>query len=178
MDDQKISDRLRLLKDEHGWTAQEMADAIGISRRTLESYMRRENAALPGLQPLALIAKHLGVSLDWLAGVGVEARLRDILLARVAAERASLPVLSNLIKTMEQGRPAPEAEFLATEIGSQAAQIADLMHEKVVTSVQMARLTKQFVTDAEGILLQRNAALRAEIERLTIELGPQAGSAE
>lgn len=178
MKDQSISDRLRLLKAEHGWTAQEMADAIGISRRTLESYMRRENAALPGLQPLALIAKHLGVSLDWLAGVGVEARLRDMLLARVAAERASLPVLLNLIKTIEQGKHVPEAEYLAAAIGAQAAQIADLMHEKVVTSPQLARLTKQFEANLEEVLREKNTALRAEIERLTKELGPRAASSE
>ena len=45
-----ISDRLRLFKEKKGLTAQAMADATGISRRTLESYMRRENPPLPGLE--------------------------------------------------------------------------------------------------------------------------------
>ncbi len=170
MTDKKISDRLRMLKDQHGWTAQQMADAVGMSRRTLESYMKRENAALPGLEALCQIARGLGVSLDWLAGVGEMARIRENLVARVSAERASLPVITTLISTLNQGKPAPEPEFLAIEVGAQAAQFADLMHQNVITSFRMAELLKGFETAAEDVLKQKNASLRAEIERLTQKL--------
>lgn len=170
MTDQKISDRLRALKDQQGWTAQQMADATGMSRRTLESYMKRENAALPGLEALCQISRGLGVSLDWLAGVGDMARLRDVLIARVSAERASLPVLTTLISTLNEGKPAPAAEFMAMQIGAQAAQLADGMHQSATTSVQMAEQVKRFEDATEGVLEQRTVALRDERDRLREEI--------
>lgn len=147
-----------------------MADAVGMFRLTLESYMKRENAALPGLEALCQIARGLGVSLDWLAGVGAMARIRESLVARVSAGRAALPVITTLITTLSQGKPAPEPEFLAIEIGAQAAQFADVMHQNIITSLQMAKLLKGFETAAEDVLKQKNAALRAEIDRLSKQL--------
>lgn len=166
MTDQKISDRLRALKDQQGWTAQQMADATGMSRRTLESYMKRENAAQPGLEALCQIARGLGVSLDWLAGVGDMARIRDVLIARVSAERASLPVLTTLISTLNDSKPAPAPEFMAMQIGAQAAQLADAMHQSAITSVQMAERMKSFEDEAEVTLRVERDRLREEIERL------------
>ena len=50
MDESSIASRLRRVKEQNGWTAGEMAALIGMSRRSLESYMRKENAPLPGVE--------------------------------------------------------------------------------------------------------------------------------
>lgn len=65
-DSATVSARLRELRENRRITTQIMSDATGIPKRTLESYMLRKNAALPGLEALKRLSVGLGVSLDWL----------------------------------------------------------------------------------------------------------------
>ncbi|MDT8857159.1 helix-turn-helix transcriptional regulator [Paracoccaceae bacterium Fryx2] len=61
-----VSFRLRSLRDRNGWTVADMAERTGIPKRTLDKYMLRSGASLPGFDALCLLSKGLGVSLDWL----------------------------------------------------------------------------------------------------------------
>lgn len=162
MNDQSISARLRLLKDQNGFTSQTMADAIGMSRRTLESYMRRENAPLPGIEALRQFAS-LGVSLDWLVCGENWAEIQAAMIVRVSAERASLAVFTNYLQAKDAGQTLPQPEFLALEVGTQAAQIASNYAKLGTTAVQMAVLLKQ--TEAQSI-----ESMRAKVQDLEQQL--------
>ena len=163
-----ISDRLRQLKEQNGWTAQEMADRIGMSRRTLESYMRREKAPQPGLEALKQIATGTLVSLDWLVLGDAHSRLSGVLLVRLAAERAALPVLTNLYESNRRKEPVPEPEYLAHEIGAQAAEKADFIIESGATSVQIAQLLGLSRSSFERTMKSKVADLRSQIEGLNL----------
>jgi transcriptional regulator with XRE-family HTH domain len=43
-----------------------MAERTGVPKRTLDKYMLRSDASLPGFDALCALSKGLGVSLDWL----------------------------------------------------------------------------------------------------------------
>jgi len=58
--------RLRDLRDRNGWTVADMAERTGIPKRTLDKYMLRVGASLPGFDALCALSRGLGVSLDWL----------------------------------------------------------------------------------------------------------------
>lgn len=57
-----------MLKLRRRLTVQEMADQCGISKGSLESYLRIEKPKLPGRTALVAIADNFGVSVDWLVG--------------------------------------------------------------------------------------------------------------
>lgn len=61
-----VAFRLRELRDRNGWTVADMAERTGIPKRTLDKYMLRVGASLPGLEALCSLSRGLGVSLDWL----------------------------------------------------------------------------------------------------------------
>lgn len=61
-----VAVRLRDLRDRNGWTVADMAERTGIPKRTLDKYMLREGASLPGFDALCALSRGLGVSLDWL----------------------------------------------------------------------------------------------------------------
>lgn len=166
MDADSIAGRLRQVKDQNGWTAGQMAEMIGISRRTLESYMRRENAPLPGVEALRQIALGLRVSLDWLVLGDVDAALGGVLLVRLAAERAALPTLKNLIEAQRRKEVTPEPEFLAQEIGGHAAELAEMLITSGLTMVQIAQFIRASNNAAEGSLRSKISKLRKQIEEL------------
>jgi transcriptional regulator with XRE-family HTH domain len=62
----QLSFRLRELRDRNNWTVADMAERTGIPKRTLDKYMLRTGASLPGFDALCSLSKGLGVSLDWL----------------------------------------------------------------------------------------------------------------
>lgn len=62
----QLSFRLRELRDRNNWTVADMAERTGIPKRTLDKYMLRSGASLPGLEALCALSRGLGVSLDWL----------------------------------------------------------------------------------------------------------------
>lgn len=61
-----LSFRLRGLRDRNSWTVADMAERTGIPKRTLDKYMLRNDASLPGFDALCALSRGLGVSLDWL----------------------------------------------------------------------------------------------------------------
>lgn len=166
MDESSIASRLRQVKDQNGWTAGEMADRIGMSRRSLESYMRKENAPLPGVEALKQIALGLRISLDWLVLGAEDAALVGVLLVRLAAERAALPVLENLMEAQRRNDAVPEAAYLAQEIGAHAAANAETLVASGATSVQIAQLIRLSTKQAEGTLKAKIAAVREEIDEM------------
>lgn len=67
--DNGIAERLRALQVENGWSLQQMADVIGISRSSLQNHVRETKSQRPGVQALAQMARGLRVSSDWLLGL-------------------------------------------------------------------------------------------------------------
>lgn len=166
METNSIAGRLRQVKDQNGWTAGDMAERIGIPRRTLESYMRRENAPLPGVDALKQIALGLRVSLDWLVLGDEDAALGGVLLVRLAAERAALPTLKNLIETQHRNESIPMPQFLAQEIGAHAAQLAEMLVTSGLTMAQMAAFIKMSENAASDAMKDKIADLRSQIDDL------------
>ncbi|SDF33291.1 helix-turn-helix transcriptional regulator [Rhodobacter capsulatus] len=161
-----IADRLRQLKDQNGWTAAQMAEMTGISKRTIESYMRRENAPLPGVEALQQIARGLRISLDWLLLGDADATLGGVLLVRLTAERAALPTLRNIIETQRRNEQVPEPEFLAQEIGGHAAEMAEMLITSGLTMMQIAAFIKISNDAAEN-------AMKAKLVELNNQLNEQ-----
>lgn len=132
-----LAARLRALRERRGWTVVDMAERTGIPKRTLDKYMLRSGANLPGFDALLAMAKGLGVSLDWLAfGTDFSGDGSD-LLATVAAERESLQYFETIFRYASAGnRPlvageellglTPEewADDLALRVGERAKQLA------------------------------------------------------
>lgn len=62
-----IGDRIRKLRKQDGNTLEELAPELGIAYNTLGAYERGER--LPPIDKVVLIAKHFGVSVDYLLGL-------------------------------------------------------------------------------------------------------------
>lgn len=98
-----LAARLRSLRERQGWTVADMAERTEIPKRTLDKYMLRSGANLPGFDALLALSKGLGVSLDWLAtgadlvGEGTE------LLSAMAAERVVLGYFETLLRHHSRG---------------------------------------------------------------------------
>ncbi|MDF3605453.1 helix-turn-helix transcriptional regulator [Paracoccus sp. DMF-8] len=161
-----IAARLRQVKDQNGWTAAEMATMIGISRRTLESYMRRENAPLPGVEALKQIALGLRVSLDWLVLGDVDAALGGVLLVRLAAERAALSTLKNLIEMQQHDELIPQPEYLAQEIGAHAAGLAETIVSSGLTMAQIAAFIQRSDEDMQKSMRKKIDEMKVQIADL------------
>jgi transcriptional regulator with XRE-family HTH domain len=91
---EQLSFRLRELRDRNNWTVADMAERTGIPKRTLDKYMLRTDASLPGFEALCSLSTGLGVSLDWLVfgseaasqGVGLIVRRASGDVVRMFAE--------------------------------------------------------------------------------------------
>lgn len=64
----ELVNRLHSLRIRRGMTIQQMAEASGLPKSSLESYMRIEGARRPGVDALVSLANGLDVSIDWLVG--------------------------------------------------------------------------------------------------------------
>jgi transcriptional regulator with XRE-family HTH domain len=81
-----LSLRLRELRDRNGWTVADMAERTGIPKRTLDKYMLRSGASLPGLEALCALSRGLGVSLDWLVfGSAVSGTATGLIVRRASS---------------------------------------------------------------------------------------------
>ncbi|WP_457650337.1 helix-turn-helix domain-containing protein [Profundibacter sp.] len=137
-----IATRLRYLRDANGWTVAEMSYRCGLPKRTLEKYMLRSNASLPGYEALIAISKGFGVSLDWLVfGSDIAGEMVELVADRCAAS-ASLPVFDALLRYHREGsrKIFSNEEILglsieewAAQIGSEAGEIAKKLSEDGVT---------------------------------------------
>lgn len=128
-----LAARLRELRQRRGWTVAEMAERTGLPKRTLDKYMLRTDAILPGFDALLALAKGLGVSLDWLAFGNEFASDSSGLLAAVAAERAGLRYFEAIYRYAKAGdRLLVEGECLlgltpeewATDLGHNVGDMA------------------------------------------------------
>jgi len=99
-----LSSRLRELRDRNNWTVADMAERTGLPKRTLDKYMLRDGASLPGFDALCALSKGLGVSLDWLvfgadfASEGIE------LIAYRAADHVVTLFAVMLVREFKAGR--------------------------------------------------------------------------
>lgn len=92
----ELSLRLRELRDRNSWTVADMAERTGIPKRTLDKYMLRSGASLPGFDALCSLSKGLGVSLDWLV-FGAEAASESV---ELIADRAADHVVKLFAETL------------------------------------------------------------------------------
>lgn len=100
-----LARRLRRIRDENNWTAADMAERSSIPKRTMEKYMLRDGASLPGFEALALMSKGFGVSLDWLFfGDGVVDE-RTALLVERATYDAAYKTFDLLVEHFSKGTP-------------------------------------------------------------------------
>lgn len=93
---QDLSARLRGLREQNGWTVADMAERTGIPKRTMDKYMLRTGASLPGFDALCSLSVGLGVSLDWLVFGSERAGQR----VELFAERAAYDVVKLLAETL------------------------------------------------------------------------------
>lgn len=134
-----VGTRLRHLRDSKGWTVSEMAYRTGIPKRTLDKYMAREGASLPGLEALALLSKGLGVSLDWLVfGIGDPSGASTELLVNRSATVASLMILEGLVKHLSKSHPGifQNEELLGLSLDGWAAEVGQRAMDEARNSLE------------------------------------------
>lgn len=88
--------RLRDLRDHNNWTVADMAERTGIPKRTLDKYILRQEASLPGFEALCALSKGLGVSLDWLV-FGSESAGESL---ELFVDRAAYEVVNKFAETL------------------------------------------------------------------------------
>jgi len=133
-----LAARLRKIRQNRAITTQAMAEATGIPKRSLESYMLKQNAAAPGIEALSKLSVGLEVSLDWLVFGGQDLGLDQSRLVRVAARAALLPMLNSIVKNYRRGSetafetdtifgllPQELAAEIATDAGDRARALAE-----------------------------------------------------
>jgi transcriptional regulator with XRE-family HTH domain len=64
-----IDARLRQLQAENAWSLQQMADKSGLSKSSLQNYMRKKDPQKPGVDAVISLSSGLKVSADWLLGM-------------------------------------------------------------------------------------------------------------
>ena len=119
-----------------------MAERTGIPKRTLDKYMLRTGANLPGFDALCALSKGLGVSLDWLV-FGSEGASKAVELMAYRAAYDSIPVYFEMIlREKNAGNPRlfigdrilnMTPEDYATDIGSRTAEHVRAMVAEGVT---------------------------------------------
>lgn len=142
----EIALRLRKLRDQSGWTVADMAERTGIPKRTLDKYMLRTGASLPGFDALCSLSKGLGVSLDWLV-FGAEAASTGV---ELIVERATNDVVVMLIETILHYHQIGKLELVtnervlnltpeewAADMSGRASDIAKGLIEKGATKAQL-----------------------------------------
>ena len=157
----EIAKRLRSIQQSNDWTVQEMADPTGLPKRSLENYMRKNDAQLPGVDALEIIAKGLGVSLDWLILGEMNHSMTSAGMVRLCARAAVLPVLQSISHLMRSELARDEAfgdgklmfvspEELAMEIAADAGARAEALAGRGVTSEtwRIADITAGFAKGA------------------------------
>lgn len=141
-----LASRLRWLRQENGWTTAEMSYRCSIPKRTLEKYMLRDGASLPGVEALAAMSKGFGVSLDWLVfGSEIAGETIELLVNRSAAGAGTMVFETLLRYNAEGGRPIfsndeilnMTVEQWAAEIGLRAGEIAKELAAKGQTKEQL-----------------------------------------
>lgn len=63
-----FASRLKTIREEVGYTQQEVADQIGISRTSINRYENKERQ--PDIENIGKLAEFYCISIDWLFGLG------------------------------------------------------------------------------------------------------------
>lgn len=154
----EVSNRLRELRDRNSWTVADMSERTGIPKRTLDKYMLRQGASLPGLEALCALSRGLGVSLDWLV-FGAPAASESV---ELIADRAADHVVSLFAETLLRCQREGRADLITGE------RILNLSPEEWAADLGLRAADKAGAILAEGATkedLLRWRAARAE--RLT-----------
>lgn len=136
---EELSLRLRELRDRNSWTVADMAERTGIPKRTLDKYMLRSGASLPGFEALCSLSKGLGVSLDLLV-FGAETASEGVeLIAERSANHVVMLFAETLLRYQREGHLGivTESEILnlspeiwAADLGFRAGEKAgELLRE-------------------------------------------------
>lgn len=123
-----------------------MSYLSGLPKRTLEKYMLRDGASLPGYEALIAMSKGFGVSLDWLVfGSDAASDIVALMVERCATETSQevLDVIVREIVKAESGLLRDgelfnlTVEEWASSIGHDAAELARQLAKKGVTTQQL-----------------------------------------
>lgn len=136
-----LSARLRNLRDTNGWTVADMAERTGIPKRTMDKYMLRTSASLPGFDALCSLSAGLGVSLDWLVFGAERAGQRVELFAERAAYDVVKIFAETLLHYQEQG----------TDLFSASDRLLGLDPEEWAADLAMRAAEKAKGLAAEGV---------------------------
>ena len=180
MSDQ-LAHRLRELRDRNHWTVAAMAQRTGIPKRTLDKYMLRNGASLPGLEALRALSHGLGVSLDWLV-FGSEGTSKTVgLIVNRACGQAVRRMAELIIQENDAGYPkliageqifnlTPEAwslslgEFAQAEAEKQAAQGVTLGELVTWREAQNDRSSELFLDMVEELIPDLSEAERKTLK--------------
>lgn len=168
-----LAGRLRALRESNGWTVVDMAERTGIPKRTLDKYMLREGASLPGFEALIALSTGLGVSLDWLVFGAERVGETAELLAYRSARDASLPYFEMLVREHHNGRTIVEGELVfnltaeecAAGIGETAGARAKQLAADGITKEELLTWHKKH-SERLGELVQDMIARHFARERL------------
>ncbi|PKP70250.1 MAG: hypothetical protein CVT82_07015 [Alphaproteobacteria bacterium HGW-Alphaproteobacteria-4] len=160
--------RLRELQSRNNWTVADMAERTGIPKRTLDKYLLRNGASLPGFDALCSMATGLGVSLDWLVFGAGQPGERTVLIADKAAYLEAIRVLEAFLHHHAAGQQLIEGELIlglsleawAAEIGARSGERA---REMVAAGVTMEELLTWLAARKERLL----ELMRDRAERIT-----------
>lgn len=173
----EVSNRLRILRDRNNWTVADMAERTGIPKRTLDKYMLRQGASLPGLEALCALSRGLGVSLDWLV-FGVTSASENI---ELIVDRAADHVVNLFAETLLRYNREGRADLISSE------RILNLSPEEWAADLGQRAAEKANAILAEGVakedLLRWRAArkermtelLRDRFDELTEQQAPPTG---
>lgn len=169
----ELSSRLRKLRDQNGWTVADMAERTGIPKRTLDKYMLRSNASLPGFEALCALSRGLGVSMDWLV-FGAETASDDVqLVADRAAHDVCLLFAETLLHYHREGREdlvtderilRLTPEEWAADLGMRAADIAKELVARGVTKSELLTWRQSRSERLHELLRDRVSVLTKDAE--------------
>lgn len=152
-----FSERLTQLREDRGLKRQEVADALGISRASLEYYEKGQRK--PDIEVAARIAKYYGVSTDYLVGVSA---------AQVtASENETLKTVCDYLRISEAS--AEQVSYL-TSIGYNTNMDAILSSEIIeILTTSLDDYDKKSIEKAIAYMTLSEAKTKKDKERLKEE---------
>ena len=92
-----ISEKIMSLRKQYGWSQEELADLVGVSRQSVSKW--ESAASMPDIQKIIKLSEVFGVSVDYL--------LKDEMDLPESSKVASTTVIWLIQKSMRQGLPVP-----------------------------------------------------------------------
>ena len=148
-----LATRLRSLRDQRNWTVADMAERTGIPKRTLDKYMLRSGAIMPGFEALTGLSKGLGVSLDWLVfGREFASEAVRLIAMKASASVAQLHFETLVREHQDNGREVVEGnlilgadpEFWASDLADRVGVLVKEMAVEGVTKEELLNWQASF----------------------------------